>query len=779
MKRTVTVSILLLMGTSISAAQTIENDLVKVERKGQVVSLTSKASGAVFVPKLTFPKKIATSEVKAGTHDVWGEGKVLELMLENGWQTTLAVYPTSPFVQVHTTVVNLGEKAVVFNQFDFLQLEVDLGVKVDTLRVLGTGGLTEVAESKGSYAFSAVADPDTRNGVVCGWLTHEQGTGIFFPTAAGGTTVIDAKVDFGQLRVGPRKSRATETLLIGYFDDARAGLESYADAIVKHYGIQLRPKPNVYCTWYHCGASDENRIAENTAFAAKHLKPFGLGVMQIDDHWQTIRPKGFTYEGKIKTTGPIKVFADVKPNYSKGMAHTAKMMASHGMTAGIWFMPFAGNLRHPYFDKEIYAQNLDGTPFHDARWSGTCLDSTSPKGEAFIRQRVKRIYDWGYRYFKIDGMHTGLATYNIYVNKEYKNKDFGKVKLHDPDKTQVQAYRKCLRLVQEAAPEAMVLGCNVSQNMRSMGPAFDMIDAMRIGPDNGGAGRGHWGSVTKGAWHGTNLYFLNNRVWYNDPDPVYVRKSNPVESARWMCSWLAVSGGMHTSSEQYSTLPPERLDILKRCLPSHECPSRPVDLFETSKPRIWRAHNDRLSVIGLFNWDEKKPAEIDYDMGRLGLDNTKTYAGFDFWAKKFVKPFSGLLKQTLPGGTCRILAVRELTDHPVLVSTSRHITQGLIDVLDEKWAPATKTLSGTSKVVAGDPYELRIALPAGGKFTPTSATCGDRKMKIDEAEGGVEIRITPEKSETVEWSVTFQSAGLACLPGERGGGTGNGKQGSE
>ena len=38
-----------------------------------------------------------------------------------------------------------------------------------------------------------------------------------------------------------------------------------------------------------------------------------------------------------------------------------------------------------------------------------------------------------------------------------------------------------------------------------------MIDGMRIGPDNGGAARGSWEAVVKGAWHGTNLYFLNGQ----------------------------------------------------------------------------------------------------------------------------------------------------------------------------------------------------------------------------------------------------------------------------
>lgn len=93
-----------------------------------------------------------------------------------------------------------------------------------------------------------------------------------------------------------------------------------------------------------------------------------------------------------------------------------------------------------------------------------------------MRDRVRRIYDWGYRYFKIDGMHTGVITYNTYVNTSYGNKDFGKSTLHDSGMTHVEAYRKGLRILREEAPGTFILGCNVSQNMRSMGPAFGMID---------------------------------------------------------------------------------------------------------------------------------------------------------------------------------------------------------------------------------------------------------------------------------------------------------------
>jgi hypothetical protein len=730
---------------------TLENGTLAVEVKGQDISITSKTLPKVSVPKLNLAKKIVAVKT---------EPEKLILTLADGWTTTLSLEKDSPFLKVDLEIANHTREAVVYNHFDLLTLEANCGTALEKTRVLGTGGLTPLPEAKGSYTFSVIADPETRHSVVCAYLTHEQGIGIFFPQDTDGKALVNARIDFGSLRVEPGKTRGTETLLIGLFDDGRLGLESYADAVAGHYNIKLRTRPNVYCTWYHARASDEKALADNTAFAAEHLKPFGLNVMQIDDQWQTAVPKGFSAPPKMKMTGPAKCFTDAKGKlFPKGMAHTAQNISSHGMIPGIWFMPWAGNRDNPYFDKAIYAQNPDGTPFHDSKWSGTCLDSTSPAGEAFIRQRVKRIYDWGYRYFKIDGMHTGLATYNIYVNTFYKDndyEDYGKVKLHDPGMTQAQAYRKCLKILQEEAPEALVLGCNVSQNMRSMGPAFGMIDAMRIGPDNGSAAKGVWERVLRGPWHGTNLYFLNGRIWYNDPDPIYVRESNPLEKARWMCSWLAISGGMHTSSEQYDKLPTDRLDLLKRCLPGYDGATRPVDYLETDQPRIWLAGNDRLQVIGLFNWSENKPAEIEYDMGKLGLDPTRTYVGYDFWANEFVARFSGRLEQTLPAARCRVIAVKPVADHPVLVSTSRHITQGLMDVLEEKWDAASKTLGGKSKVVAGDPYELRIALPAGGNYRPASATLGGKEMKIGQVvDGGVRISITPEKSETVQWDIRF------------------------
>ena len=748
-------TLLLAITLSANAAEvTIKNERFSVTAEGNSFSIKSAKTGSLFVPQARLPKAVKKTGASGVSSPKWGKGKEILFTHEDGSKTSLRIFEGNSFAALHTSVHNSGKEPLKIKSLEVLDMDITLGGR--KLVSYGTGGLKNSPGGPGSYAFHAHADPATRNGVVAAWLTHQQGVGVLLPRSEKGKASLKAKLDFGLYQVKPGDTRQTDTLLIGYFDDARIGLESYASAVASRYDIKLKPKPGVYCTWYHGGASSETKIAANTEFAAGNLKPFGLSVMQIDDKWQAQLPKGFKHTGKIRNTGPIKVFVDTRGNYPSGMAHTAKKITSHGMVAGIWFMPFAGNFRSPYFDKDIFAKNADGAPFHDARWSGTCIDASHPKGMKFIYDRTKRIYDWGYRYFKIDGMHTGIPSYNIYVHKSYRDQNLGKAKLHDPNTTLVQAYRKGLGAVRKAAPDAFILGCNVSQNMISMGPAFGMIDGMRVGPDNGNAGRGSWGDVTKGAWHGTNLYFLNGRIWYNDPDPVYVRKSNPIEMARWMCSWLAVTGSMHTSSIQYSTLPADRLDLLKRCLGGQALNARPADLFETDKPRIWLVQNKRMNLVGLFNWNNKSEDSITYDMQKLGLDKSKTYIAFDYWKNKPAGPIEGTLEETLPAGTCRILALKPQADHPQLISTSRHITQGVIDVMEENWAG--KTLSGKSKVVGNDPYELRIALPAKGSWKALKATADGADIKLAApGKGPIRATITTPENKTISWKIFFEN----------------------
>ncbi len=170
----------------------------------------------------------------------------------------------------------------------------------------------------------------------------------------------------------------------------------------------------------------------------------------------------------------------------------------------------------------------------------------------------------------------------------------------------------------------------------------------------------------------------------------------------------------------------------------------------------------RRDVVALYNWG-KKPVSITCPVGRIGLPAAKEYVGFDFWSNKFIAPFKDSVTAELVEGSCRILAIRPVSENPQLLSTSRHITQGIVDVADEKWDAGKGTLSAVSKVVAEDSYELRIVVPAGEKswrITGISVSSKDKAagVKTEFKQDGKNIRvtITSPVSREVKWTVQFE-----------------------
>jgi len=722
---------------------------------------------------------------------VWGEGEALVVQNESGDLSQVELFKALPFAVLKQTLVNQDSAERIVRKVPMLRGVLDLDLSPESLKTMSTAGLHDVSEHPGGYAFMAIGDPASRKGVVCGWLTHERGSGIVFSETENGQAVLSARIDYGDLRVPANSRVETETLLVGRFEDVRVGLEQYGDAIAKQLDIHLPNQPVVYCTWYHAGASDEVQIAKNADFASTHLAPFGFQVMQIDDKWQA---------GESKN-GPRKDFSKVRSDgpYPSGMKKTADDVCSHGLVPGIWFMPFAGTWNDPYWadkrdlfykegrsvDNHIAATNGDKRPDfpkgeapYVARWGGTCLDMTNPKTQQYLRSIVDRIANkWGFRYFKMDGMWTGTGTRLQYVNSEYRDDDLGQAKRFNPSMTPIEAYRKGLDIVrQTAGPKVFLLGCCAPQNMRSLGPAFGKVDAMRVGPDNGARPSG----LVRGPLFSTRVFFLNKRVWYNDPDPVYVRPSFPKHMAQTSVSWTALTGSLHSSSYDYGELPADRLDILERSMPSNPLKTvRPVDFLENDPARIWLLTDDRRDVakyvVGLFNWDIQKPVRIDCSLDRIGLPAAERYVGFDYWADRFVPPFSGTLTANLLPGGCHILSVRPTSEHPQVVSTSRHVTQGVIDLSDEQWDAASATLTGTSQVIGGTEYELRIVVPVENRsWRLQSAKVLDASSAVptrfSQTGPTIRVRIVSPHGGSVHWSLRFERGEVAAPAPEPVGG---------
>lgn len=748
-----------------SAFLQIENASMTLEFDARDMSftVTSRDAGLPSVRRGTFAIRGERAERLDITHRTWGRGAAIQVVHRSGAVDRLMLFADLPFLVCESTLAHGAGTDATLSSIRPVSLVLGSKTAAGELRVLGTAGLTGAGRdaNPGSYSFLAVADPASRTGFVAGWLTHERGSGLLFSDIRDGQVVVDARLDYGRLRLKAGEKMESETLLIGCFADARLGLEAYADAVARQYRIALPPQPTVYCTWYHDGASNERDLLASAKFARDHLVPFGFSVIQIDDGWQA----------GAESNGPRKDFTSHRPEgpYPAGMRRTAEEIGQLGLTPGIWFMPFAGTWNDPFFaDKQHLFATKDGKPF-EVHWGGTCFDITDPRTQEYVRSVATRIgRDWGYRYFKLDGLWTGMAADILYVNTGYKDDRLGETVLHDPAKSHVEAYREGLKLVREAAgKDVFLLGCNVAQNMRTLGGSFGLLDAMRIGPDNGRK----WPDMCRGPFSGSSLYFLHGRVWYNDPDPIYVRDDVPLRHAQALVSWVTLTGQLNASSEDYKALSADRIHLLQRSMPAHGLKPRPVDLFEQRIARIWLLTDDRREprrdVVGLFNWDEGTPAHLACAAERIGLPLADRYVGFDYWADAFVEPFGAMLESDLPPASCRIMAVRPVSWRPQVLSTSRHITQGVVDLLQETWDRDAKTLRGTSRIVANDPYELRIAamgqegLWRAGDLAVSSATGSQEGVAIrlvNQDDWRIRVRIDSSRSQDVHWSIRFAPA---------------------
>jgi hypothetical protein len=758
----------------------IENESLAVQYEDTTgaFALSAKAGGSPFARDGRLEGAASSATAEDVADPVFGAGRGIRVRMGDGSTASMELYPDLPFLLIRGARHNGGTNGITVARCVPATFTLDLAKPAAELRTMGTGGLLPPDENPGSYVFLTCADPATRRGVVAGWITHDRGSGVLFSEMRKGLVRFKAQIDYGRLLIEPGRSAALETLAVGVFDDARIGQERFADAIRKHYDIRLRPRSPGFCTWYSevggltdkkggAGALNEKDIVTLTEFAAQELQPYGFGFVQIDDEWQD----GASNPDGSRINGPRRGFTRHKPDgpYPSGMAKTAEMIKRNGLTAGIWILPFARNHQDPeYKDRQDwFVKRLDGKPYETV-WGGTSLDLTHPEVQAHLVELAQTLKGWGYDYFKMDGLWTGSAIEQIYVNDGYKDDQIGNnAPFRDPRVTNIEAMRSGLKMLRKAAgPRVYFSGCCASQNMRSLGGAVGLVDSMRVGPDNGFEWQDYrkevmhfeGGGIITGPIRANRLYFLHGRVWWNDPDPAYVRPAVKLSHAQLLASWIALAGAFNLNSDWLPGLPPERLDILKRCMPSHSAQARPVDYFDTGMPSIWLLTQSeppvRRDVLGLYNWESEARA-IGYDAAKAGLDGTATYHAFDFWGNAPLADFNGAFKIDVPAESCRIVAVRKAEGRPVLVSTSRHVTQGVVDISGEDWQG--NQLSATSQLVAGDPYEARIAGMEKWKAVAATAPAGVAIALLPSEPGWLRVRMDSKTSRSVTWSVTCEA----------------------
>lgn len=504
------------------------------------------------------------------------------------------------------------------------------------------------------------------------------------------------------------------------------------------------PRPPAgWCSWYYYYLDiTEAEVVKNTDWLAEHLKKFGCDWVQIDDGWQG-RGRGF---GSNRDW-----FATCEKDFPHGMKWAADYIRSKGFLPGIWCIPFTQSDTEMFRrDPELFVHRADGSspgertepltyewmPEDDRRfeWAGRYfIDPTGSEGEDYLRRLFTLLCDeWGYDYVKIDaqGMMAGFY-------------DEHRKRLANPALDGDRAYRHGLDAITAVmGPHRFLLNCGHGW------AAIGQCQGIRIGGDVGLSWQGMLNAITSSfQW-----LFLNTLAFYTDPDVVCVREPLPLEQARVWATLVGITGQLLMASDKMHELPDERVELLRRIFPVADV--HPMELYPIEAPQRPAIFDLKVSkpgvgtwdVVALFNWDEAGPRTIELSPQRLGLAGD-AWLCLDAWNGALLHAGSGTLAVEVPPTACRVVTYWPDAGRPQFVGTSRHLTQGADDVERVAWNERTLTLSGVSHVVGGDPYRIRIHVPAGYRVL---TACATQRGPI------AELTLTRPENGPVPWQVAFQ-----------------------
>ena len=267
----------------------------------------------------------------------------------------------------------------------------------------------------------------------------------------GGATLLGALAPDARVRPdGPMLVGTSEAGPIDWLVAEGSVLEvfdAYARHLARHVGSRERRQVRVWCSWYSY-YEDITERAMLEEIAALGDLPFD--IVQVDDGWQ--RAIGDWHEND---------------DFPSGMASVADAIRGTGRRAGLWLAPYIARsdsdlaTRRP----DLLLRHDDGTPVvAGINWGGPyyALDPTAEATDAFIRELITRVREWGFDYLKLDFLYAAAFPGN-----------------HEHPMPREAAYRHGLASIRDAAGEDCYLLACGAPIVASLG----LVDGIRIGPD--------------------------------------------------------------------------------------------------------------------------------------------------------------------------------------------------------------------------------------------------------------------------------------------------------
>jgi len=504
--------------------------------------------------------------------------------------------------------------------------------------------------------------------------------------------------------------------------------------------------PTGWLSWntYFDKATAEDNLAE-ARVGKEFLQPFGCEVWEIES-WQ-----GNSDQLPVSNFHNLGLERNEK-QFPEGMKKLADDIRALGFTPGIWTAPFGTGSKEFYeARKDWFLHDKDGNPLHT--WNGVyTIDPSNDEVVDWLRHiHDVASHEWGYEFFKIDGMSGSGSGYCAHF---FERPDV-RACFKNPD---VEApFERCVRAMREGIGEDRVfLACQG----HFTGAEAQYADSARTGADIVHPNQPvKWANVMNQAGRTLNQVFVNNIVFYSDPDSLLVSDALSIEEARVTTTIVSLPGQETFFGDKLGELPPERMKLLQQVLPV--CDVRPGALYPYfSYLPVWDLKIGRSfgnwDVVALFNWiDEEETIGFSFD--ELGLASGE-YVAYEFWTNSFQGVSSDRFEAKVPARAVRLLALHKKQGVPQFLTSDRHVTQGGVDLLDAQWNAESKELTVKFALVAKNKTTARFLVPEGFAFQNVKASEANVALETKaEADGQIlALGATPEESGDYAITLSFK-----------------------
>jgi alpha-galactosidase len=408
---------------------------------------------------------------------------------------------------------------------------------------------------------------------------------------------IDVVLDLEGLSVGPNESWPLEEFAFHSGADREVLLERVAsrlaatsdttgERIAHGSPVVNGPRdfavpPSGWCSWYCFGPKvTAKQVLDNLDVIARDIP--GLRYIQIDDGYQPAMgdwlETGSAFGGEVQTV--------------------LRQIRDRGFEPAIWVAPFIAEEGSNVFKQhpDWFVKDDEGKPLRADRvtfggWRRGpwyALDGTHPEAQSHLERVFKTMRnEWGCTYFKLDANFWGA----IHGGR-----------FHDPRASRVKAYRRGMAAVLKGTRDAFVLGCN-----HPLWPSIGLIHGSRSSHDI----RRDWKRIRDTARQNLSRNWQNGRLWWNDADAIVLTGALSDDEFRFHATVIFASGGMILSGDDLTTIPPQRLAMLKKLQP----PTGRAARFTDGSLRVGVVQLKDRQALCLLNWDDG-PQALDFSLAQ-------------------------------------------------------------------------------------------------------------------------------------------------------------------